>query len=142
MAEVPEEIGNLKLEVLEIQYNALTGPIPLVTLNISSLKVLAYTNNNLSGNIPDTICQSLPALQGLYLSYNHLSGHIPTQWSQCEGLRVLSLSFNHFIGSIPRNVGNLTRLQELYLGNNSLTGIYNLKFTYYNIHLYIVHGMQ
>ncbi|KAH7529513.1 hypothetical protein FEM48_Zijuj05G0192000 [Ziziphus jujuba var. spinosa] len=120
--EAPEEIGNIKLEVLQIQYNALTGPIPLFTFNISSLKVLAYTNNDLSGSIPDNICKNLPALKGLFLSHNQLAGNLPSQWSQCEELLELSLSFNHFTGSIPRNVGNLTNLQMLYFSFNNLTG--------------------
>lgn len=37
---------------------------------------------------------------------------------------MLDLSFNHFSGNIPHEVGSLSVLRELYLGNNHFRGIH------------------
>ena len=121
-AEIPEEIGNFKhIERLGVENNTLTGPIPWIIFNMSSLKTLAFTYNELSGSLPDQICRNLGVLEGLYLSGNKLSGPFPSKWSQCKELQMLSLSFNLFTGSIPTSIGNLTKLNVLYLSNNKLT---------------------
>lgn len=115
-------MGNFKeMEELNVESNMLRGPIPWVIFNMSSLKTLGLGENELSGSLPDQICQKLGVLEGLYLSHNKLSGPIPSKWLQCKELQTLSLSFNLFTGSIPLSIGNLTKLNTLYLGNNSLT---------------------
>ncbi|KAI5319431.1 PREDICTED: LRR receptor serine/threonine-kinase [Prunus dulcis] len=51
--ELANKIGNLdKLEMLK-------GPIPLAVFNMSSLTTLALRGNNMSGGLPDIICQHL-----------------------------------------------------------------------------------
>ncbi|XP_057803834.1 probable LRR receptor-like serine/threonine-protein kinase At3g47570 [Salvia miltiorrhiza] len=69
------------------------------------------------------MCRNLPFLAGIYLSYNQLSGAIPTNLSQCLRLEVLGLSYNSFSGEIPSEIGYLTSLQNLALGGNNLNGI-------------------
>ena len=121
-AEIPEEIGNYKvIERLVVENNMLTGPIPWIIFNMSSFKTLGFTFNELSGSLPDQICPNLGVLKGLFLSGNKLSGPFPSKWSPCKELQFLSLSFNLFIGSIPTSIGNLTKLNFLYLANNNLT---------------------
>ena len=68
------------------------------------------------------MCDRIPNLNGLYLSYNQLSGQIPTSLHKCAKLQLISLSYNEFIGSIPKGIGNLSELEVLYLGQNYLTG--------------------
>lgn len=47
IADIPEEIGNIKeLEELVFEYNALTGSIPLVIFNMSSLLTVGYLTIN------------------------------------------------------------------------------------------------
>lgn len=124
LAEIPEEIGKLQsLEELIIQYSGLKGSIPLSLFNMSSLKVMGLTGNKLVGSLPDNICQNLPVIQELYFSYNQLSGLIPSKLWQCTKLLYLSMSYNSFTGSIPKSLGNLTQAMEIYLGNNTLTGM-------------------
>ncbi|KAL3334236.1 hypothetical protein AABB24_030800 [Solanum stoloniferum] len=63
---IPEEIGNLhNLKYLSIEANQLTG-----------IEVVAFTNNSLSGNLPNGLCNHLPILKELHLSINKLHGHI------------------------------------------------------------------
>ncbi|XP_020417678.1 putative receptor-like protein kinase At3g47110 [Prunus persica] len=122
--EIPNEIGSLdELEKLYVQSNALKGHVPLGVFNMSSLTNLNLHGNNLSGSLPDNICQQLPSLQELDLGLNQFDGPLPSKLWQCTQLLFLSLEENNFSGSIPRKIGNLTQLREIYLGVNNLTGI-------------------
>ncbi|CAA2965513.1 Serine threonine kinase [Olea europaea subsp. europaea] len=83
---------------------------------------LAFTGNDLTGNLPLQICHGFPRLQGLYLSTNELGGKIPSNLSECLQLQELSLSNNKFSGSIPGEIGRIRKLQILYLASNDLSG--------------------
>ncbi|PRQ29231.1 putative protein kinase RLK-Pelle-LRR-XII-1 family [Rosa chinensis] len=121
--ELPNEIGNLdQLEELYVQNNALQGPLPMVVFNMSSLTTLTFFGNNLTGSLPDNICQYLPSIQTLSLSKNQLVGPLSSKWSQCKQLLSLELGMNTFSGSIPTNIANLTQIQQIVLRTNYLTG--------------------
>ncbi|KAM3306497.1 hypothetical protein P3S67_013367 [Capsicum chacoense] len=121
---IPEGIGNLhNMNWLSIQFNHLTGSIPFTIFNISRLEFIAFTGNSLSGSLPNGLCNGLPILKGLYLSYNKLHGHMPTSLSSCSQLQILSLSYNEFDGPIHSEIGRLSNLQILYLGTNHFTGM-------------------
>ncbi|XP_016648163.1 PREDICTED: probable LRR receptor-like serine/threonine-protein kinase At3g47570 [Prunus mume] len=121
--EIPKEIGFLyQLEKLYVQRNALKGPVPMVVFNMSSLTTLSLYGNNLSGGLPDNICQHLPSLQSLYLGSNQFDGPLPSKLWQCRELLQLNLEENNFNGSIPKNIGNLTMMKLLSLYHNTLTG--------------------
>ncbi|TYJ39175.1 hypothetical protein E1A91_A04G048500v1, partial [Gossypium mustelinum] len=133
--EIPSWLWNLqRVQKLKMKNNNFTGTIPETLVNMSNLEILNLgfnqlsgqiidlSGNSLSGTLPNDMCQHLPKLEGLYLSWNELSGNIPSSMGKCSNLKNLSLSYNQFMGIIPRNIGNLTRLQELYLGSNNLEG--------------------
>ena len=79
------------LHFVFLQYNSLTGILPLEIGNLTSLKILNLTQNHLSGEI---------------------SGELPI------GLNYLDLSSNAFSDVIPRSVVNLTQLQLINLSYN------------------------
>lgn len=112
----------LSFKILSLFVNNLTGSIPSGIFNISSLQSISLSANDLYGNLPMDMCDRIPNLNGLYLSYNQLSGQIPTSLHKCAKLQLISLSYNEFIGSIPKDIGNLSELEVLYLGQNYLTG--------------------
>ncbi|XP_070014504.1 receptor kinase-like protein Xa21 [Nicotiana sylvestris] len=121
---IPEGIGNLhNLNFLAIEYNQLTGSIPYSVFNISKIDVIAFTDNSLSGRLPNGLCNRLPILIGLDLSQNKFHGHMPTSLSNCSELRALYLSGNEFDGPIHSGIGSLSKLQELDIGDNHFTGI-------------------
>ncbi|MEN8218853.1 MAG: Calx-beta domain-containing protein, partial [Pseudomonadota bacterium] len=53
---------------------------------------------------------------------NSLTGSIPTEMGNLSNLTRLDLGDNSLTGSIPTEMGNLTNLTELSLSDNSLTG--------------------
>jgi hypothetical protein len=57
------------------------------------------------------------------LSYNQLSGSIPSSIGSITGLGFLNLSNNLLTGTIPSVIGSLTNLGTLYLNGNQLNGV-------------------
>ncbi|KAL3655534.1 hypothetical protein CASFOL_001320 [Castilleja foliolosa] len=64
------------------------------------------------------MCNNLPKLTTIVLSFNRIEGQIPHNIWKCRGLEVLWLSYNRFNGEIPSEIEGLSMLRELYLGVN------------------------
>ncbi|KAJ9182350.1 hypothetical protein P3X46_006354 [Hevea brasiliensis] len=130
---IPSRISNLsKLIYLDLAVNNFSGNIPseigmlksLVVLEIgmlTSLNVLALTNNSLTGPIPATVGNT-KRLTWLYIANNKLSGFIPKELGSLTCLSELSLHSNSLQGPIPASIGNLSNLKFLDLGFNNLSG--------------------
>ncbi|KAA8517544.1 hypothetical protein F0562_017826 [Nyssa sinensis] len=99
--------------VLDLSSNALSGEIPSVIGNFSSLQFLNMSRNSLIGSIPAS---------ELRLEKNFLTGKIPTQIEKCSSLTSLILSQNNLTGPIPAAIANLTNLQIVDLSFNQLSG--------------------
>ncbi|XP_020591893.1 LRR receptor-like serine/threonine-protein kinase GSO1 [Phalaenopsis equestris] len=92
--------------------------------NMSCLEVLDLSQNHLSSEIPNSICQ-MPLIILLDLSHNKLSGEIPkcnASVSNYQMLKLISMSYNNLRGSIPQWIGNLPMLLSLHLNNNFFQG--------------------
>lgn len=61
-------------------------------------------------------------LKALDLSYNTLSGPIPSTLGGLAQLKTLKLNENRMTGEIPNEFLNLTSLLQLNLSHNSLSG--------------------
>ncbi|MEN8217501.1 MAG: S8 family serine peptidase, partial [Pseudomonadota bacterium] len=92
-----------------------------VRCNDGHVLELSLSWNNLTGSIP-TELGNLTNLETLELSDNQLTGSIPTELGNLTNLETLDLDFNQLTGSIPTELGNLTNLWELRLSGNQLTG--------------------
>ncbi|KAM3239189.1 hypothetical protein P3L10_014223 [Capsicum annuum] len=101
----------------------------MAIFNISGLRVISLTNNNLSGSLPSNMCSILPNIETLLLSnLTNLVGTIPHSISNCSNPSILDLSSNKLTGLIPNSLGYLTHLQLLHLGRNNLTSDSSLSF--------------
>ncbi|XP_021864058.2 probable inactive receptor kinase At5g10020 [Spinacia oleracea] len=134
------------LEVFDASYNQINGTIPSFNF-VVSLRVLLLGSNMLSGPLPEVLLQdSSMVLSELDLSLNQLQGLVGSITS--TNLRSLNLSSNQLSGSLPLKIGhcvtidlsnnkfsgNLSRIQHwgsdvevVDLSSNSLTGIFPSK---------------
>ncbi|KAB2615976.1 receptor-like protein 2 [Pyrus ussuriensis x Pyrus communis] len=136
---MPSDNNMLKsLEILALGGNKITGTIPswlgtdlprlfhrLVnepyfrSSNFPPFLDLSF--NNITGNIPTEIGQ-LQVLQGLYLNDNNFSGIIPEQISNLKNLEGLDLSKNRLSGKIPSSLVSLNFLKNFDVSYNNLEG--------------------
>lgn len=107
------------LVYLDLRDNLLQGSIIIPP---DSIQVFFTSNNNLSGEIPSSIC-NLPRLTILDLSNNSFGGVIPgCLFNISSGLSVLDMHSNRFQGEIPSEFGSGSELRSLNLRNNQLEG--------------------
>ncbi|RZB60790.1 receptor-like protein EIX2 [Glycine soja] len=97
-----------------IQCNNQTG-------HVETLHLCGQATQYLIGEINISSLISLENIEHLDLSYNDFEGsHIPELMGSFTNLRYLNLSDSLFGGSIPSDLGKLTHLLSLDLGNNYL----------------------
>ncbi|KAH0692673.1 hypothetical protein KY290_020798 [Solanum tuberosum] len=123
VGRIPPELGKLSnLRQLSFDNNSnLIGQIPEAIFNISSLELIGFAFNNLSGRIQATTAIHLPNLKELFLGVNQLEGEIPLFITNASKLETLSLARSFLTGTIPTNLGNLRELRNLFLYDNQLT---------------------
>ncbi|KAM3239216.1 hypothetical protein P3L10_014250 [Capsicum annuum] len=131
--EIPKEISNLiELERLSLSFNSFSGPLDMKIFNISGLRVIALSNNNLSGSLPqnmDTLLSFLTSLSNcrnltyLDISLNLLNDMLPASTGNLStSLRTFFAISCKIQGRIPDEVGNLSSLLDLRLSGNNLVG--------------------
>ncbi|XP_058216025.1 receptor-like protein EIX2 [Rhododendron vialii] len=108
-----------KYPTIDLSYNLLTGPIPPVPLNVSSLNL---SGNKFRGSLSFLCAITVEKLIYLDLSNNRLSGKLPYCLSRFKEVSILSLANNNFHGKIPSSIGSLSQIQTLNLRNNNLSG--------------------
>nr|POE59516.1 receptor-like kinase tmk4 [Quercus suber] len=120
---LPSDLGTLtRLEILSLQENSFSGPMPSFA-NHTSLRYLYLDNNNFS-SIPSGFFQGLTNLQVLYLSENHniAPWTIPTELTQATSLLRFYASDTNIFGSLPDFFGSFPNLTDLGLAYNNLSG--------------------
>uniref|UniRef100_A0A0D9W6A1 non-specific serine/threonine protein kinase n=1 Tax=Leersia perrieri TaxID=77586 RepID=A0A0D9W6A1_9ORYZ len=122
---LPEFAGGIsQLEVLDLSATSFSGRIPSSIGNLKRLKELDLSSSNgrFSGALPDTI-GDLSSLSFLDLSSSGFQlGELPDSIGRMQSLSTLRLRECSISGEIPLSIVNLTRLRELDLSQNNLTG--------------------
>ncbi|KAI4299905.1 hypothetical protein L6164_033326 [Bauhinia variegata] len=77
--------------------------------------------NQLSGEIPSQLGE-LPTLYALNLSHNHLSRAIPESFQNLKSIESLDLSYNNLSGNIPTQLQVLNFLEIFNVSYNNLSG--------------------
>ncbi|KAK8652879.1 hypothetical protein V6N13_126902 [Hibiscus sabdariffa] len=121
IGELPD-FSSENLEVLQLTNNNFSGDIPPSFGQMRSLKVLSLGGNLLDGKIPSFL-GNLTELTHLYLGYNPFKpGHLPKEIGNLSKLEVLWLANSNLVGEIPFSIGNLVSLRDFDLSANFLSG--------------------
>ena len=99
------------------------GLWPAITMDGDPLRVteVSLLDHGLTGEIPAEL-GNLDGLVELHLGLNELSGRIPPELGNLSSLEVLHLWSNELEGEIPAELGSLSELKELHLWYNFLSG--------------------
>ncbi|MBA0770447.1 hypothetical protein Gotri_019082, partial [Gossypium trilobum] len=126
----PLLVTSPRLSVVELSFNQLTGPIPGSFFTSTTLKSLNLSGNHLSGVIPLQgshvnellVMSSYPQMESLDLSYNSLTGGLPSEIGNIAALRLLNLANNDLSGQLPSELSKLSNLEYLDLSGNNFKG--------------------
>ena len=120
---IPDIFGNMaSLERLDLSANKLEGEIPKSLSNLCRLQGLSLGYNNLSGQLPqvlDLLACANDTLDTLFLTDNQFAGSFP-DFIGFSSLKELELDHNQINGTLPKSIGQLTKLEALIIGSNSL----------------------
>ncbi|KAG6692159.1 hypothetical protein I3842_10G099500 [Carya illinoinensis] len=137
---LPSNMGLLLpyLRGIFLEGNELSGTIPATIANVSQLISVKLESNSFSGLIPKTLDNLIkvppelsifsyfannPYLKKLYLSMNPLNGVLPNSiGNHLIFLEQLDLTGCNIKGNIPIDIGNLSRLTYMSLGDNDISG--------------------
>ncbi|KAF3639277.1 putative protein-like [Capsicum annuum] len=111
---------SVSLEYYFILNNNLSGEIPSSVCNLTSLKFLDLARNNLMGAIQGCLGNMSDQLEVMDMQHNSLSGNLQTTFSFRSQLKSFNLYDNKVEGNIPRSLDNCNELEVLDLGSNRL----------------------
>ncbi|KAK7315045.1 hypothetical protein VNO77_33577 [Canavalia gladiata] len=118
----------ISITSLDLSSNQLSGQLPQL-----SAKVMDLAQNSLSElravsmilwlkGRNDEYRNILGLVTSIDLSNNKLSGEIPTEITNLDGLVYLNLSHNQLSGHIPQSIGNMGQLLNIDFSQNLLSG--------------------
>ncbi|XP_021679458.1 probable inactive receptor kinase At5g10020 isoform X2 [Hevea brasiliensis] len=128
---LPLQLGDSPgLSAIDLSLNQLSGPIPSGLFTSMTLTNLNLSRNQFTGPIPLQgsrvgellFLPSYPKMESLDLSYNSLTGGLPSDIGNMGSLKLLNLSNNGLSGELPIELSKLAYLQYLDLSGNKFKG--------------------
>ncbi|KAG6467398.1 hypothetical protein ZIOFF_074781 [Zingiber officinale] len=135
----PAELSlNPSLQVLDLAHNNLFGSLPSSLGMFGSM--MARQNKSKSSPLYDghfyhkesliittkdselQLTTLLSIVTSIDLSNNNISGGIPREIANLQGLHFFNLSSNYLSGNIPNEIGHMVQLESLDLSKNNLSG--------------------
>lgn len=117
----PEYASMTQLDTLAIAFNQFEGEAPAFIFEFPDMYYLDIGFNQFEGSIPDTLAETMPKVEILYMENNKFTGTIPDNLGSLN-LERLHLDDNMLTGTIPSTLGNPPKLKKLFLHSNNLTG--------------------
>ncbi|XP_031391405.1 probable LRR receptor-like serine/threonine-protein kinase At1g07650 isoform X2 [Punica granatum] len=120
--KIPEFIGKWKrIEKLQMQGCSLEGPIPSSISRLTNLSDLRISDlRGTESEFPPL--SNMKHMKALILRNCLIHGKIPKYIGYMEKLKNLDLSFNKLTGEIPTSFSGLTKVDFMYLTGNNLMG--------------------
>ncbi|KAL3754370.1 hypothetical protein ACJRO7_001581 [Eucalyptus globulus] len=107
-----------------ISNNRLSGGISPLICNLSSIQLIDFSDNNLTGSIPQCLSNLSGTLEVMSLHSNNFIGKIPNLNANFCMLIQIDLSYNKLQGPLPRSLRNCNNLEFLNFGNNHITDVF------------------
>ncbi|XP_057965304.1 probable inactive leucine-rich repeat receptor kinase XIAO [Malania oleifera] len=112
-----------RLETVDLAANSFSKTLPSWFFLLASLEQVNLTQNGLEGVQIGNQTGRFSKLVAIDLAFNKIKGNISPNFSTFPQLASLSLRQNLLDGPIPTQLGEMKKLQRLYLDGNFLTGI-------------------
>ncbi|XP_039158273.1 receptor-like protein 6 [Eucalyptus grandis] len=110
-----------EIESYFISNNRLLGGISPLLCNLSHISAIDFSDNNLTGFIPQCFSNLSGYLEVLNLRSNNFIGKIP----ELNGnFYMIDLSYNKLEGPLPRSLRNCNKLQFLNFANNHIRDVF------------------
>ncbi|XVF82953.1 hypothetical protein PTKIN_Ptkin16aG0093400 [Pterospermum kingtungense] len=123
---LPSELGlNMPyLQTFLVSLNQFSGPFPLSITNASNLVVLQVNGSHRANDLI-FLCSltNATSLEFVDLSVSNFGGMLPECISNLStAMKYFAIQRNNIVGRIPAGFGSLINLEELWAGENQLSG--------------------
>eukprot|EP00981_Chlorochromonas_danica_P010351 scaffold3152_cov256-Ochromonas_danica.AAC.1 len=118
---LPEDWRSAIIQDIIVEFNVLSGTIPMDIYSLTHLRQLSVEYNTLSGTL-DTAVGNLSQLANIYIGYSLMNGTLPSSLGKLSYLSVLDASYAFFTGTLPVTLVNCTSLQILSMAKSLYTG--------------------
>jgi Leucine-rich repeat (LRR) protein len=118
----PNSDGTMILTQLNLTENNVQGTFPTELAHLSTLQSIVFSNNAITGTLPDQLFTKILELKDLVLYGNEIQGTLPTSIGLLTDLSHLDFHSNVFEGTLPTEIALMSSLQTLVLSSNRLNG--------------------
>ncbi|CUG92850.1 GP46-like surface antigen, putative [Bodo saltans] len=109
------------LDEFDVSYNLISGSLPLVYVNLSSIQQFRVNNNLLTGTLPKEYAK-LTTMEHFSVGYNNLTGTLPDEYRHWVNLTLLRVEWNFLNGTLPPSYASWKKLGRFRVAGNAEIG--------------------